>query len=74
MQSAPRRLRFCGGHCIPVEGASPYLPRRTAEMSSASNTILICINLARTPADQFGSKRSIMGVVVFGDDDRALSL
>jgi hypothetical protein len=59
-----------------VEAGRPYRRARhqTHGMSSASNTILTRVNLARTPADQFGSKGSIMRVVGFGDDDRALSL
>src|SRR5262245_368349 len=35
---------------------------RPTEVSSASNTILTTVNLASTPTDQFGSKRSIMRV------------
>src|SRR5262245_66281159 len=35
-------------------------------MSSASNTILTGVNPARTPSNQFGSKRSIMRVAVLG--------
>src|SRR5262249_59584818 len=57
------------GQSIPAEQGRG----RPTEMSSASNTILTTVNLACTPTDQFGPKRSTMRVGG-GVWDDALSL